>query len=539
MRGLAIVALLIAACTRARPAPRPVKARAAAATVRAKRAEPPSNIERADYVGPATCGGCHPDEHARWEQSLHRVMNARADEPGAVIGDFSGASVAYAGGVATFSREAGAYVMTLARGGRSVRYRVTRTIGRRGLQEYVGVAAGGDGTEVRLPFGWWPRGRGWYPQPYYDPWLDEASFDAYRPVRASWAERCPWCHSTYPFALRIARAAALGVGHGLEQLVAAPAPPPGLRPPDELAVGEQVTVGISCESCHLGGRAHANGGDIHFTPSAAARPPRPFDVERRDPSIVNGVCAQCHSGPSPRLADGTALRNSSEALDLGASPCTGITCLDCHDPHRAGAPPAVLDARANAACVRCHAPLADAATARAHAGDGHAGVGCVDCHMPRVVLGIDRFVRTHRIGSPTAPAVLAAAEPNACNTCHLDRSIAWTAGALDAGWDLRLDPRRWARAYGTLDAPVGYVWLASRSAAIRVFAAGAYAASPLGRAALPRLLDQLADPVAYVRAWATFAVEQVLGHRLDPAAYDPRAPAAVRAAQLARLRARP
>lgn len=509
--------------------------------VRAARAErAPSNTQRADYVGPETCGGCHPDEHARWAASMHRVMNARAEDPGAVIGDFDGAELAYAGGVARFTHDGTAYVMTLARGGRTVRYRVTRTIGRRALQEYVGVELGGDGREVRLPFGWWPRRGGWFPQPYYDPWLDEAAFDAYAPVRAPWAERCPWCHSTYPFALRIARSAALGVGHGLEQLVTAPAPKPGPRPPDELAVDEQITTGISCESCHLGGRAHAAGGGIHFTPSGAARPPRPFDVERKDPAIVNGVCAQCHSGPSPRLPDGTALRNSSEALDLGASPCTGITCLDCHDPHRAGAgvAPATLDARANAACVRCHASLADVTTARAHAGDGHAGVTCVDCHMPRIVLGIDRFVRTHRISSPTSRALLAAAAPNACNACHLDRSIAWTARALDAGWDLALDPRGWTRAYGDLGAPVGEVWLASRSATIRVLAAAAYGRSPLGRAELPRLLDGLADPVAYVRAWSATAIEDVLGHPLDAATYDPRAPAAVRAAQLARLRAR-
>src|SRR5439155_673042 len=139
---------------------------------------------------------------------------------------------------------------------------------------------------------------------------------------------------------------------------------------------------------------------------------------------VNAVCAQCHSGPSPRLPDGTALRNSSEAIDLAASPCHGIKCTDCHDPHRADA--RSDEARAVAACVGCHRAQADAA----HAGREHAGTTCLDCHMPKLVMGIDRFVRTHRISSPSDPAQLAAT--NACNLCHLDRSIACTIAALRA-----------------------------------------------------------------------------------------------------------
>jgi hypothetical protein len=216
----------------------------------------------------------------------------------------------------------------------------------------------------------------------------------------------------------VARASARPVGHGLEQhFVSAPGG-------DRLAVERQVTVGISCESCHLGGRAHAAGARIHFVPIGAeprerAPVPTTFAAERADPAIANRVCAQCHSGPSPRLPDGTATRNSSEALDLAASPCTTARCTDCHEPHRAGSSSAGCDpsepscahhtgaadtTRAIAACTRCHPTLAEPAAARAHAGAGHAAVSCLDCHMPRVVMGIDRHVRTHRISSPTDPA---------------------------------------------------------------------------------------------------------------------------------------
>ena len=523
MRYLLVLALV--ACSSRKPEEPPP-----APAVRAAPRGPISTVTAADYIGPAACGECHPDEHARWSQSLHRVMNQRADAEDAIIGDFAAAVVPYAGGEAHFDRDRGAYTMTLARAGTSVRYRVTRTIGRRGLQEYVGTQDGST-VEVRLPFAWWPRRGGWYPQPYFDPWFAaESDFDAYAPVTEPWAERCPWCHSTYPFEQRIARGTKRAVGHGLEQFFTAPGGS------DRLSVAQQVTTGISCESCHLGGKAHQQGAPIHFVPLGAdARPGAPvattFAEERANPAIVNTVCAQCHSGPSPRLPDGTALRNSSEALDLAASPCTTARCVDCHDPHRGGSD----EARAIAACTSCHPRFADPAAARVHG--GHESTSCLDCHMPRVVMGIDHVVRTHRISSPGDRAMMSAAAPNACNLCHLDRSILWTVDELRRGHELALDARGWT-AYGDLDRPVGEVWLESKEPALRLLAGAAYARSPLGTFALPALAKALADPLPHIRTWALFAIEDVIRRKVTPAELDPRAPAATRAKQLQAMKLR-
>jgi hypothetical protein len=536
LANLALIALALACDA---PAPQPKPPPRAAATKLAQRPGPGSNITAADYVGPGVCGGCHPDELARWSQSLHRVMNARADDPAAIVGDFASAQLTYAGGQARFTHDAAGYIMAVKKGTTEIRYRVTRTIGRRGLQEYVGIEEGRH-DEVRLPFGWWPRRGGWYAAPYFDPWLTEDQTDVYAPVREPWAERCPWCHSTYPFAQRIARSAGPSqLGHGLEQQFTAAAGS------DRLVTEQQITVGISCESCHLGGRDHAAGGPIHFVPQGAIKKPgasvpdAPFADERRDPEVVNAVCAQCHSGPSPRLADHTATRNSSEALDLAASPCLGIKCTDCHDPHRADAK---LDgARSIAACTHCHDKLADAATALAHGGPGHATTTCLDCHMPRMVMGIDHVVRSHRISAPTDPRILGEGGPNACNLCHLDRSIAWTADELAREWEVKLPVARWAKAYPAgLDASVGEAWLASKQPALRLIAEHAYAATPLalGRGELARLELGLADPLAYMRVWAQFAIEDILGRKLTLAEYDARAEPAVRAKQLAALRLR-
>jgi hypothetical protein len=455
-----------------------------------------SNIARADYIGPEACGQCHAPQYAAWALSLHRVMNAKATDSSAVIGDFKGAVLRYDGGEARFDRTLAGHTMALRDSERTTRYRITRTIGRRGLQEYVGIEDGRS-DEVRLPFGWWPRYGGWVAQPFFDPWLDETTFDAYAPVREPWAERCPWCHSTYPFAQRIARASGpRAVGHGFEQYFTATAGS------DRLDTSEQITTGISCESCHLGGRAHADGAPIDFLPRGATprddapQFPSAFAEQRTDARVVNGVCAQCHSGPSPRLADGTALRNSSEALDLAASACQA-KCIDCHDPHRGGSG----EAKAAAACAGCHATQAQPT----HAGTGHATTSCLDCHMPRVVMGIDRYVRTHRIGSPTSAKLIADAAPNACNLCHLDRTIEWTLAELRASWDVALSPL--VDAYRGDN--VGDVWLASKSPAIRLIAMQAYARSPLGTFARARIEAALADRDAYVRAWARFALDEI------------------------------
>ena len=523
--GVRFVVVALVACSSSSsstPAPQPEPVKPVRGTITAS-----STIAKRDYIGPAACAGCHADQHARWEQSLHRTMNQRA-EGGAILG--KAATVDYAGGTMTFDPRAA--TMTLVRGDRRVRYKVTRTIGTRGLQEYVGIADGKT-EEVRLPFAWWPRRTSWYPQPYFDPWLDEAAFDPYVEVVDPWATRCPWCHSTYPFAQRIARSVR-GVGHGLEQFFEVADPPPAL---DRLKVDDQVTVGISCESCHLGGRAHADGAPIHFVPiGATPRDGAPrlttFAAERSDPLIVNRVCAQCHSGPSPRFPDGSASRNSSEALDLATSQCVA-RCVDCHDPHRADS--RLDEAKSIAACIRCHADRAtNSATGVAggagdHAGAGHDKTSCLDCHMPKIVMGIDRHVRTHRIGSPTDRRMLAAAAPNACNVCHLDRTIEWTVAELRDRYGVKRDPRPWSY----LDS-VGETWLASREPAVRLIAAAAYARSPLRKSALPELLGLLDDPLAYVRVWAVFALEDALGRRVTE--YDPMAPIADRRRQLAVLR---
>jgi hypothetical protein len=114
--------------------------------------------------------------------------------------------------------------------------------------------------------------------------------------------------------------------------------------------------------------------------------------------------------------------------------------------------------------------------------------------------GLLKTVRSHVVDSPTVPTELATGRPNACNLCHLDRTLAWTNDRL----------RDW---YGTQPAPLagdqahvaaGVLWLLTGDAAQRAIAGdacgrpGAHAAAGTDWMA-PFLGQLLADPYYAVR----------------------------------------
>ncbi|MGE0711504.1 MAG: hypothetical protein AB7N76_24595 [Planctomycetota bacterium] len=529
-----------------------------------KLAPPPegeSNIHARDYVGPEACGECHTENYQRWRAHPHSRMNADAG-PDTVLGDFSGQSLDYAGSRVRFEREGAAYFMTLEGPvtlegpGPRRRYRVTRTVGSRYTQMYVGVLVEGPEppgdpayrTEGKLPFGWWLRRRAWFPEPYFDSDCPpeyrpdgRPSLPADQAHRTGWEDNCIYCHNTYPYEERL-RARAGTEGFPAADLSLDPRAGADRRP--GLGPGELVTLGISCESCHFGGREHAqDGARIRFLPqSPALRFPRGERIgdARRDPYAINGICAQCHfsRGVSP-YPDGSGTWNSREAVDLLGGGCASqLKCTDCHDPHQAGPPDGAPTQPAHEqACLRCHPSLREARAREDHAQHAPGTVGCLDCHMPRVVQGLEVVVRTHRISVPGDPRMLAAGMPNACNLCHLDRSLRWTASALQVGWGRKVGlEESWARAYpGGLDAPVGQAWLASREPIVRLVASDAWSRSPRAAQESPRLIRALEDPQAVNRMFALFALERALGRPLSVADYDPIAPPARRREQVARL----
>jgi hypothetical protein len=81
----------------------------------------------------------------------------------------------------------------------------------------------------------------------------------------------------------------------------------------------------------------------------------------------------------------------------------------------------------NAACVGCHRTNRE----HSHHREESTGSSCVECHMPHTTYGLLKTIRSHQISSPSVAATVATGRPNACNLCHLDKTLAWTADNLE------------------------------------------------------------------------------------------------------------
>jgi hypothetical protein len=156
-------------------------------------------------------------------------------------------------------------------------------------------------------------------------------------------------------------------------------------------------------------------------------------------------------------SDGMVRATGREYNGLIDSPCykdatddrRRLTCFSCHTMHQPAADRRSLDtwaddqlapAAENGACVQCHERQATGTHTRHNAGS--AGSACYNCHMPYTTYGLLKTIRSHQISSPSATATLQTGRPNACNLCHLDKTLEWTADRLEA-W------------YGTAKPPLG------------------------------------------------------------------------------------
>jgi len=130
----------------------------------------------------------------------------------------------------------------------------------------------------------------------------------------------------------------------------------------------------------------------------------------------------------------------SPCFAKATDPARTLSCFSCHTMHKTPDDPRPLAAWArdqisagmegNAACTQCHDAFAtDVAAHTRHAPDS-TGSLCYNCHMPYTSYGLLKALRSHAISSPSVAATLQTGRPNACNLCHLDQTLAWTAERL-------------------------------------------------------------------------------------------------------------
>ncbi|MCA9176623.1 MAG: ammonia-forming cytochrome c nitrite reductase subunit c552 [Planctomycetales bacterium] len=519
-----------------------------------------SNIHPDDYVGPEACAKCHAKQFEHWQTHPHSRMNLNPSAT-SVLGDFSGVRIDYGSGHVTFETEDEQYYMSIFVGDQlERRFRVTRTVGSRVTQMYIGLQVKGPEPkdhhaytmEGKLPFGYWMKRKMWTPVSYFDSAYDQEAVSVAEQTKAlethqqeiKWEYNCLYCHNTYPYQFRIS----FGRGTGFA--------PEDFRFSDgthakqwgKLQPEDLVTLGISCESCHFGGREHVEHQKptkYHPASPSLALPAAVRSLTNSEltqtPQHINSICTQCHCAQVTCYPNGAATWNSREALDLKSGACQQqLRCVDCHSPHLAG-PHGGLHSEQVIAdkCVSCHDRFRDGAKRKAHTRHEASSASCLDCHMPRVVQGLDNVIRTHHISSPTDRKMLDVGAPNACNLCHLDQSIQWTVDELNAGWHtgIRLSDKA-EQAYGELDRPLGEAWLNHAQPLVRLIASDAMARSETPDA-VAQLLPLLKDPYAVNRIFGLFAIEQKLGRRLTEQEYAPLAPHAVRDAMVDALLEQP
>ncbi|MGH7295281.1 MAG: hypothetical protein ACRELB_10120, partial [Polyangiaceae bacterium] len=333
--ALLALGLLLAACSAGAGVARPGRA---AGTASAPGHRLRSNVSRGDYAGSGVCKGCHEDVWAAWSRSpMHRMTRGADGAPAAdveVRAPFDGTRWPFEDDTAVlFQRDGARFVRVEHDGGAAPRtYRVTRVVGGRTREDFVGVDVATGGPEVVLPVSYVfathaLRYKG------YSVMVHERSGLRAGPV---WSRSCIFCHNTIPEVDRLLGALAGPGAHpyqgeqvdrwlpaerrararvvddaafdgvvGAEIAFLHDAPlAPGLAPRDVARRGiasiragfdgsDLVEEGIGCEACHGGSRQHAHDPETHptFVPVA---PWLDVGTPAGPAQAINRACARCH-----------------------------------------------------------------------------------------------------------------------------------------------------------------------------------------------------------------------------------------------------
>lgn len=404
----------------------------------------------ATFVGREACASCHQEEDRLWQGSHHDLAMQEVDET-TVLGAFDGRSGAHLGDPATFfRRDDDFYVRTTGGDGEMRDFAIAYTFGAMPLQQYL--VAFPDGRYQALAWAWDSRpagdgGQRWFH--LYDEAIAPGDALHWSGGYQNWNSMCGECHST------------------------------GFEKNFDFATRRFNTtfaeIDVACEACHGPGSRHADWAD---NPSLGIDESKGLVVDLVDPGRdswaldpLSGksrrvaplpafreleTCGRCHARRTPIVddrepKDGRPLLDThrlalldeplyhadgqirEEVYVVGSFMQSkmhgaGVTCSDCHEPHSLG-----LRAMGNDLCGRCHLATQYDTPAHHFHQDGGAGSSCVDCHMPsQVYMGVDSR-RDHSLRVPRPDLSLELGTPNACNSCHGERSPRWAADTV-ASW---------------------------------------------------------------------------------------------------------
>jgi predicted CXXCH cytochrome family protein len=130
--------------------------------------------------------------------------------------------------------------------------------------------------------------------------------------------------------------------------------------------------------------------------------------------------------------DGTILAGGREYTALSVAGCYTrgkLSCLSCHSMHDSDPDDQLKPGMDGvAACTQCHnqAKYTREVTQHTFHAAKSPGSDCLNCHMPHTTYALLGAIRSHQIASPELSGSARHGVPNACNLCHLDKTLAWT-----------------------------------------------------------------------------------------------------------------
>ena len=522
------------------------------------------------FATSAACQECHPGQYASWHASFHRTMT-RVATPETVVGDFGDVRLSTTGCDCTLMREGTRFLADVSpaeQGGAPARREIVLCTGSHHMQVYW-YPTGESRTLAQLPFVFLRESQRWVPRnaAFLRP-PERAATDE----RGRWNQTCIKCHTTGArpgideAGAADAHVAEFGIsceachGPAAEHVAAHRADRGKGGAPDQGDVVSPARVSHEksaevCGQCHSvsefasdDARKEWQAHGFHFRPGGDLSEERSIvrakrsDLAGRNVEFLKIVASAFWPDGMVRIA-------GREYNGLIESPCFQrgeISCLSCHSLHKDDDDPRPLDEwadgqveagmRTNAACTQCHEQFAksDGVSAHTHHAADSTGSLCMNCHMPYTSYGLLKATRSHQISSPGVAATLMSGRPNACNQCHLNRTLEWTAQQLS----------RW---YGAPQPPIpaeqrvyaaSVLWALKGDAGQRALAAWNLGWAPAQQASgaqwLAPLLGQLMnDPYDAVRYMAGRSLRTIEGYRdFD---YDFLVPPAEREKRISRL----
>ncbi|MDF1700355.1 MAG: cytochrome c3 family protein [Planctomycetota bacterium] len=499
------------------------------------------------FVGSAACRACHAEEHASWHRSYHRTMTQAASTQ-SVLAAFDGRVIERGTDGWKLEHEGGeSYVRERGTAAPQVfgpRRRVVMTTGSHHMQVYWIESAFPSREPELLPFVYMLAEQRWLPR--------EAAFVAppdHGPMDSRWNDGCIRCHATggqpghdasrQAFNTRVAELgitceACHGPGEAHAAFHARPeaervgTPEPDVVNPLALPQIRQAQV---CGQCHAAsgppslasdvawlveGYPYRAGDDLWATRGISRHPAKASQPAARVPETNFPMPADQWSYFF--WPDGQVRVSGREYNGLLESACYqrgAMTCLSCHSMHDSDPNDQLAQGRdGDGACLDCHEALGEDLQAHTHHAPTSSGSRCLNCHMPHTTWGLTKAIRSHEITSPSvAESRAPIRRPNACNLCHLDQTLGWTADHL-ARWYGHERPE-----LGTLGEEVAasVVWLAKGDAGQRALLAWhmgwreAQAASGADWLAPHLSMAAAGDPYAQVRYGAARSLRALPG----------------------------